>query len=75
MPYPQTYSYFGAQLGLGTEVRVSRRIAIGGDVVGFIRGRTDDKASYAPEFVDPNTGRATNTSGGGLVRVGATFYW
>jgi hypothetical protein len=56
-------------------VRVSRSIALGGDIVGFIRGRTDDQASTVPEFEDPNTHRATNTSGGGLIRVGATFYW
>jgi len=44
-------------------------------VVGFIRGRTDDAARYDPEFVDPDTGRTTNTSGGGLFRGGITFYW
>jgi opacity protein-like surface antigen len=69
------YSYFGAQAGLGVEVRVSRSIALGGDIVGFVRGRTDDHAGNVPEFEDPNTHRVTNTSGGGLIRVGATFYW
>jgi len=71
----ENYSYFGGQLGLGTEVRVSRRIAIGGDVLGFVRGRTDDNATFAPEFVDPVSHRTSNASGGGLVRIGATFYW
>ena len=71
----QNYDYFGGQLGLGLEVRVTRNIALGGDVVGFVRGRTDDRADRDPEFVDPTTHRATNTSGGGLIRIGATFYW
>jgi hypothetical protein len=73
--HDEHYSYFGAQAGLGLEVRVSRSIALGGDIVGFIRGRTDDQADTVPEFEDPNTHRTTNTSGGGLIRVGATFYW
>jgi opacity protein-like surface antigen len=73
--HDESYSYFGGQLGLGVEVRVSRSVALGGDIVGFIRGRTDDAANRAPEFEDPNTHRVTNTSGGGLIRVGATFYW
>jgi hypothetical protein len=73
--HDEHYSYFGGQLGVGVEVRVSRSIALGGDVLGFIRGRTDDLANTVPEFEDPNTHRATNTSGGGLIRVGATFYW
>lgn len=71
----QHYRYFGGQLGLGLEWRVSRRTALGVDVIGFIRGRTDDKARYEPEFVDEDTGLTTNTSGGGLFRGGITFYW
>jgi hypothetical protein len=73
--HDEHYSYFGGQLGFGAEVRVSRRIAIAGDLLGFIRTRTDDQADTVPEFVDPNTHRTTNTSGGGLLRLGATFYW
>ncbi len=73
--HDEHYSYFGGQLGFGVEVRVSRSIAISGDLVGFIRGRTDDLSDSVPEFTDPNTHRATNTSGGGLLRVGASFYW
>ncbi len=69
------YSYFGGQLGLGLEVRVTRRIAVSGDLLGFVRTRTDTQSETAPEFVDPNTHRATNTSGGGLLRLGATLYW
>jgi Outer membrane protein beta-barrel domain len=73
--HDEDYSYFGGQLGLGVEVRVTRRIALSGDIIGFIRGRTDDHSDDVPEFTDPNTHRTTNTSGGGLLRVGATFYW
>lgn len=69
------YSYFGGQLGLGLEFRLTHKVSLNLDVVGFIRGRTDEKARYQPEFVDPDTGRTTNTSGGGLFRGGITFYW
>lgn len=71
----RNYSYFGGQLGIGLEFRVSHKVSLNLDVVGFIRGRTDEKARYQPEFVDPDTGRTTNTSGGGLFRGGITFYW
>ncbi|MEO6600986.1 MAG: outer membrane beta-barrel protein, partial [Polyangiaceae bacterium] len=73
--HDEDYSYFGGQLGLGVEVRVTRRIALSGDIIGFIRGRTDDLSDHVPEFTDPSLHRTTNTSGGGLLRVGATFYW
>jgi hypothetical protein len=73
--HDEHYSYFGGQLGFGAEVRVTRRVAISGDLVGFVRGRTDGDSDAAPEFVDPTSHRATNTSGGGLLRLGATFYW
>lgn len=71
----EEYSYFGGQLGLGLEWRVARRTALNFDILGFIRGRTDEKARHEPEFTDPETGRRTNTSGGGLARIGITFYW
>jgi len=73
--HDEHYSYFGGQLGFGVEVRVTSRIAIAGDLLGFVRGRTDNLSDTAPEFIDPVTHRATNASGGGLLRVGATFYW
>jgi opacity protein-like surface antigen len=71
----ERYSYLGMQLGFGVEARVTRHFALGGDLLGFLRGRTDRSADDNPEFVDPGTHRTTNTSGGGLVRLGATFYW
>lgn len=69
------YSYFGGQLGLGLEFRLTHKVSLNLDVIGFIRGRTDEKARHQPEFVDQDTGRTTNTSGGGLFRGGVTFYW
>ena len=42
------------------------KVALDFDVIGFIRGRTDDLARVEPEFVEEGTGRTTNTSGGGL---------
>jgi hypothetical protein len=71
--YEQEYSYFGGQMGIGLEFRLSRRVALDIDLLGFIRGRTDD--GDLPEFVDYNTGRTTNSSGGGLFRGGVSFYW
>jgi hypothetical protein len=71
----RTYGYFGGQLGVGLETRVTRHFALNVDVIGFVRGRTDRFSDSHPEFTDPETGRTTNTSGGGLLRAGATFYW
>jgi len=73
--YDEHYSYFGGQLGLGVEVRVSRRVALGGDVSAFARGRSDEQWQDLPEYIDRNTERATNPSGGGALRAGITFYW
>ena len=67
-------SYFGGQLGLGMEVRVSRHIALGGDVIGFIRGRSDDDDN-SPDAVPTNPNLSERSSGGGLLRLGMTVYW
>lgn len=69
------YDYFGAHFGLGVEVRMTRKLSLGVDLLGFVRGRTDRVSRDNPEFVDVETGETTNTSGGGLGRVGAIFYW
>jgi len=69
------YRYFGGHLGLGMEFRLSRPVSLNLDLLGFIRGRIDGDASGEPEFVDRDTGRTTNMSGGGLLRFGVTFYW
>jgi opacity protein-like surface antigen len=69
-----SYSYFGAQLGLGVEFRVARHLALDLDLRGFMRGRVDDHTQQ-PEFVDPITGRSTNASVGALLNGGLTFYF
>jgi opacity protein-like surface antigen len=71
----EDYSYFGGHLGPGLEFRLSHPVALNIDLIGFIRGRTDRLAASEPEFTDSRTGQTTNTSGGGLLRAGLTFYW
>jgi hypothetical protein len=71
----ETYAYVGLQGGIGLEARITRNFAAGVDLIGFVRERNDRNAEENPEFVDPVTHRTSNTSGGGLVRLGATFYW
>ncbi|HSY24940.1 MAG TPA: outer membrane beta-barrel protein [Polyangiaceae bacterium] len=68
------YSYFGGQLGIGLEIRLSRMFALNGDVRGFLRTRTDAGANSQPEFVNAN-GQTTNASGGALFTAGATLYF
>ncbi len=67
------WSYAGVDGGVGVEFRLSRKLALDVDLVGFVRGRTDSAADRNPEFVDEVTGRTSNTSGGGLMRVGIAF--
>ncbi|WP_437780543.1 outer membrane beta-barrel protein [Sorangium sp. So ce1097] len=67
------YDYFGVHGGIGLEFRLSPRLALNIDALGFVRGRTDD--GRVPEFRDPATGRTTDTSGGGLFRGGLSVYW
>lgn len=69
-----TYAYFGAQAGVGLELRLTRVLALNADFRGFIRGRTDSNAASQPEFTDAY-GRTTNTSGGGLFTGGMTLYF
>jgi hypothetical protein len=71
----EEYGYFGGHLGFGGELRVSQRTALNLDLVGFLRTRTRAPQGAQPEFIDPETHLATNTSGGGLLRGGITFYW
>jgi hypothetical protein len=67
------YTYFGGYIGFGGEHRMSRNLALNADIRGFVRGRTDKNVS-TPEFVSLD-GRATNTSGGFLLNLGATLYF
>lgn len=69
------YGYFGFDVGAGLEVRVTPRVGLHLDLLGFVRDRTDADRGSRPEFTDPETGRTTNSSGGGLLRVGAMFYF
>ena len=71
----QHYSYFGGHLGVGLEFRISKHFALNAALIGFYRGRVDDIGPNDYEFVDPNTGRRTNTSGGGLLQAGMTVYF
>jgi len=71
--YGATYTYVGGQGGGGLEFRLSKRFALNLDVLGFARKRID--GGKVPEFIDYETGRTTNTSGGALVRGGITLWW
>src|SRR5262249_3827131 len=55
------YNYVGVNGGAGLEFRFWRRIAVDTDVMFFVRDHTDDEVARYPEFVDPATGRFTNT--------------
>lgn len=68
----QGWGYFGAHAGLGLDIALDRRVALNLDLLGFIRGRTDQRAAREPEFTD-GSGRVSNTSGGGLFRGGFTL--
>ncbi|MCC6526048.1 MAG: hypothetical protein IT373_25600 [Polyangiaceae bacterium] len=70
------YGYFGGHGGLGLEFRVTPLIGVDIDAVAFARVRTDDDGDgLYPEYVDWATGRTTNSSAGGLLRAGVTFWW
>jgi hypothetical protein len=70
----QDWNYFGGHMGLGLQAALGPKVALNGDLTGFLRGRTDSRARREPEFID-SRGRMTNTSGGGLLRAGLTFFW
>jgi hypothetical protein len=69
------YTYFGGQIGIGLEARVTRSVAFNVDLRGFMRSRTDQLAQQTPEFGPDAQGRTTNTSGGGLFTGGMTLYF
>jgi hypothetical protein len=68
------YRYVGANAGAGVEFRLWQHFALSGDVVAFIRDRTD-VYDGPPEYVDRTTGRYTDSSAGALFRLGGTYYW
>ncbi len=67
------YRHIGVDGGAGLEFRFWRRFAIDADVLAFVRSRTD--ISPYPEYVDPATGRYTDTSAGAVLRLGLVHYW
>lgn len=88
--YAAEYKYFGGQLGMGLEFRLTKRLSFNVDVLGFMRSRTDiddDKhgkhdrgdqpstSTATPEFINAETGQTSNKSGGGLFRGGLTLWW
>jgi hypothetical protein len=70
--YSNDYTYLGGHGGIGLEFRLSKRIALNVDMLGFVRDRIDE--GRTPEFVNER-GETTNSSGGGLFRGGLTFWW
>jgi len=64
-------TYVGGQAGLGLELRLAPAFALNLDVRGVLRHRIDNDPR--PEFVDGT--RSTDTSGGALLAIGATFYF
>ncbi|HMI84467.1 MAG TPA: outer membrane beta-barrel protein [Polyangiaceae bacterium] len=68
------YRYVGADAGAGLEFRFWRHFAFSGDVVAFVRDRAD-VGSSAPEYLEANTGRYTDSSAGALFRLGGAYYW
>jgi hypothetical protein len=73
-PHDANYSYLGVQGGLGVEWRFAESTALTGDFQLFSRWRIES-GDTEPEYVDPSSHLTTNASGGGLFRVGATFYF
>jgi hypothetical protein len=67
------YAYVGGEVGLGLEWRLSQHWALNADVRGFVRQRVDPET--APEFVDLENNRSTDTSGGAVGSLGVTFYF
>ena len=73
--HDDTYYYFGLFAGLGVEWRFDSRWSTDLALIGFLRNRMDSKAENNPEFVDPKTKLATNSSGFGLLRLGLNYYF
>jgi len=72
--YERNYRYVGADAGAGVELRFWQRFAFSGDVLAFVRDRSDVGTS-PPEYLDPATRRYTDSSAGALLRLGGTYYW
>jgi hypothetical protein len=70
----RAYRYIGADAGAGLEFRFWQHLAFSGDLLAFVRDRTD-VGGNAPEFIEPGTRRYTDSSAGALFRLGGTYYW
>jgi hypothetical protein len=70
-----TYGYVGGHAGLGIDLRVASELSLSFDGLGFVRERVDSQAEAHPEFFDPKTGQASNTTVAGQLRGGVTFWW
>ncbi len=69
------YTYVGGHAGVGLELRLAPVVSLSVDGLAFVRERVDDGSKKYPEFYDRNTGETSNTSVGGQVRGGITFWW
>jgi hypothetical protein len=70
------YKYFGGQVGLGLEFRVSQLVGIVVDGYGLLRTRVDkDGDGLFPEYYDAKSGDSSNTSGAAVLRGGVNFWW
>jgi len=49
--------------------------AVDADVMAFVREPHRTRIDVPSEFVEPGTGRYTNTSRGALFRLGLAYYW
>ena len=64
-------THVGGQAGVGLELRLAPLFALNVDVRGIARHRID--SDPRPEFIDG--ARSTNTSAGGVLTFGGTFYF
>jgi hypothetical protein len=69
------YSYLGGHAGLGLEFRITRLVGLNLDGLVFLRERIDEGAERYPEFYNPETNEASNTTVGGMLRGGINFWW
>jgi hypothetical protein len=70
------YNYAGLHGGLGFEFRLSTAIGFHLEALGVGRTRVDkDGDGRFPEYYDPRTGLASNTSALGLGRAGVSIWW
>ena len=67
----RSFVYLGGHFGVGLAIELSRETDLCLDWLAFARARVGGDG--APEYVDLRSGRHTDSSGGGLLRLGMTF--